>query len=164
MKRLSVLILVGILVFMGSAGSAERRITPKMLDSYDYSIEEWCESNTNRVIFTTCLVIDCILDLANDLTAQDQYQIFTEALAQNSVYVAKEEDMVTAFCFGFDDVALVSYVPQFSTILMETAELDNGTDNADICMKQLYYNGTFDAYYNVDTEQVVELLTLLLDE
>ena len=155
---LSLLMTMVMLLSFGGGALAEetRTLDSTLFDAMELSIDTWMGSDTARAYFAAIAVVE----LAVDTEAPDTDNISSivpYSLAYGQAYIASSEKngMVSVLFFGESSSLIMAYLPGSKAAFW--SYLDQ-MDTPSAAMAALKSEGSFDTYYTLNSENVIEAL------
>lgn len=159
MKKLVSLLLILVLALgltcPALAESNELVMETTLLEIFEYSVDEWTTNDDNRTIFATMAMLDAVL--TDDQRVSD---IAAQALVNNVIYVAREENLVSCFLFGETTCLMIVYMPGVGA---NAAFTELSDDLALGLMEALKADSGVIAYWKVEAEDVLTMMQGVLD-
>ena len=160
MKKICCLLLTLILsvsTFFSSACAESDSSTifePLLLTVMDTSASEWYKSSNNRSMFAAVATLDIIHEFGEQYNAQTTY-----ALANDTIYVAKDGLRLALFFHSDDGCLMFGYQPLSDTAgVVLTEESITSSVMIEYILDSMVESEAIDSYYQVDAEAAVELM------
>lgn len=159
MKIIKVISILAIAVMLSSLAGAALAADAKSLDStlmdtMDMSVTEWMKTSDTRNTFAALVIVELIVDNSGSDTDKIT-DIVASALADKHAYIGGSSKFVTALFFGSTGTVTVVYSPAGKTA--SWSYMDKSSAPAKV-MSSLKTDGTFNSYYTLSAEKVVEVL------
>lgn len=157
----SVMVLVCAMFFCLQIAVAEDdviEIDPVYLNTLKCSADEWYSNSGYRELFVTCMIVD-----GSSQWGEEETNIAAEACVSNTVYLTQEDNTVSAFVFGKNDLMIFRYNASSHEAFYLTTKLESASSLSQTYMKLLLEKDTFSSYQSVDCEAVLTTIAELVN-
>ena len=124
------------------------------LGNVTMTAEEWYATEGNRENLAAAAVLEAVMQDIDPAIA-------FEAMAKQTVYVALDDDIVSVFYCGNEEILYFAYLPSLTAGVFNNIEY---TSDADMVMAGLHEGGSFAEYTKVNAEIVQALIENILSE
>lgn len=153
-------LLLALILCLGSVATAELDYSttePLFLSVFEYSASEWYSGEFNRSLLATCAMLDAVL-----VDNEQWTTIVKSALAANTIYVARTDDMLLVFFFAKTEMLVAYYTP--SVTLFSLSQMDITSTTAPATRMAGYKsNGIIQSYYSVASNDIMGVYEMIMD-
>ena len=158
-KFISILAAAVILASFAAPALADNQpLKTTLLKGLDRTAEEWMSSKNNREMFAAVATVDLILTVGGTDDQGKVFEAMSSAMAEDKCYagISNGGMTVSVLYFGDENSVVIFYSPSID--LGEWMMAEGSTSYPKSLMEELKSGGTFESYYQVSGERVVEIL------